>query len=91
MDFLPAQCRAARALLDWSQDQLAAESHVGTKTVVDFERGKRTPYPRTLEDIRRALERAGIEFIDGNAPGVRLKPAPGPMFRPDELTSEDTG
>ncbi len=33
----------------------------------------------------------GIEFTDGEAPGVRLKPAPGPMFRPDELTSEDTG
>ena len=34
---------------------------------------------------------SGIEFTDGEASGVRLKPAPGPMFRPDELTSEDTG
>jgi hypothetical protein len=29
--------------------------------------------PRTLEAIQRALERAGIEFIDGNKPGVRVK------------------
>ena len=34
---------------------------------------------------------SGIEFTDGEAPGVWLKPAPGPMFRPDDLTSEDTG
>ena len=36
-----AQCRAERALLDWSREQLAAASMVGLRTIVDFERGAR--------------------------------------------------
>jgi len=44
---------------------------------VDFERGARQPYNRTLVDIRRALEDAGVIFIDAEegigGPGVRLK------------------
>ena len=71
---LPAQCRAARALLDWSQTVLAQKAAVAKQTVADFERGARTPYPRTLADIRRALEAEGIEFSNGNAPGVRVRP-----------------
>jgi transcriptional regulator with XRE-family HTH domain len=70
---LPAQCRAARALLGWSQAQLAHEAAVSKQTLVDFERGARQPYPRTLADIRAALEAAGVEFTNGDAPGVRLK------------------
>jgi transcriptional regulator with XRE-family HTH domain len=74
---LPAQCRAARALLGWSQDQLEAASTVAKKTIADFERGARTPYDRTLADIQRALEAAGIEFtgqmIGGPGPGVRQR------------------
>jgi transcriptional regulator with XRE-family HTH domain len=53
----PAQCRAARALLDWSQTRLSAESGVGEKTIVDFEQGKRKPFARTIRDLREALER----------------------------------
>lgn len=76
------QCRAARALLAWSQDQLEQASSVAKKTIADFERGARSPYPRTLADIRSALESAGVIFIaeNGEGPGVRLrkeaKPAP---------------
>jgi transcriptional regulator with XRE-family HTH domain len=73
MSFIPAQCRAARALLDWSQAQLAEASSVATKTIADFERGSRTPYDRTLADLRRALEAAGVEFTNGGQPGVRMK------------------
>ena len=71
----PNLCRAARALLGWSQDQLAEASTVATKTIADFERQARTPYTRTLRDVRFALENAGIVFIDANGggPGVRLK------------------
>ncbi len=69
----PAQCRAARALLGWSQAVLAENALVAKQTLADFERGARRPYPRTLADIRAALEVAGVEFTNGDAPGVRLK------------------
>jgi transcriptional regulator with XRE-family HTH domain len=74
MSFTPAQCRAARALLGWSQAQLSAASGVATKTVADFEREERTPYERTLNDIRTALDAAGVEFTNGAQPGVKTKP-----------------
>ena len=74
MRITPAQCRAARAMLKWSRDNLAAAAKVARRTVVDFERGARRPYDRTLADIKSALEAAGIEFINGDAPGVRLRP-----------------
>ncbi|MEP9372568.1 helix-turn-helix transcriptional regulator [Mesorhizobium sp. KR1-2] len=74
MSVLPAQCRAARALIGWSQDQLATTSKVAKATIANFEAGRRTPYERTLEDIRAALETAGVIFIEenGEGPGVRL-------------------
>lgn len=67
------QCRAARALLEWTQDRLAEASSVSKKTLVDFEAGKRTPYERTLADVVRALEEAGIEFIPENGGGVGVR------------------
>lgn len=75
MSLLAAQCRAARALLDWSQADLAEISKVATKTLADFERGHRVPYVRTLADIRKALENAGVVFVEenGEGPGVRLQ------------------
>jgi transcriptional regulator with XRE-family HTH domain len=75
MSITPGQCRAARGLLGWSQADLSAASKTATKTIADFERGAREPYPRTLEDVREALENAGIAFIDqnGGGPGVRLR------------------
>jgi transcriptional regulator with XRE-family HTH domain len=75
MSISPAQCRGARGLLGWSQSDLSEASKTATKTIADFERGAREPYMRTLEDVRGALERAGIEFIEqnGGGPGVRLR------------------
>ena len=79
-DILPAQCRAARSLIGWSQDELEKASRVAKKTIADFERGARQPYPRTLADIRTALESAGVEFIaeNGGGPGVRLRKTDSP-------------
>lgn len=73
----PAQCRAARALLDWSQQQLADAARVGIVTVRQFEGGGARPRNATLEVISRALESAGVEFIaeNGGGPGVRLRKA----------------
>ena len=71
----PAQCRAAWALLDWNQQELARRARVGIVTVHQLESGLSQPRPATIEVIRRAFEAAGVEFIDenGGGPGVRLR------------------
>lgn len=71
----PAQCRAARALLEWTRDDLSAHSEVSKSSLIDFERGTRSPYNRTLAAVQQALEDAGIEFIpqNGGGPGVRFR------------------
>ena len=76
MSIFPDQCKAARALIGWSRRHLAEASQVSERTLIDFERSARTPHRRTLVDLRRALEEAGIIFIDQTddvGPGVRLK------------------
>ena len=83
MEMTRDQCRAARALLNWTQDQLAQSAAVSKKTLADFESGKRTPYARTLADIRRTLEDGGIEFIPQNGGGVGVrKKEPEPQQEP---------
>lgn len=77
----PAQCRAARGLLAWSQGDLSRAAAVSEKTVADFEREARRPYDRTLRDLVTALEAAGVEFIaeNGGGAGVRLRKPTGPI------------
>jgi predicted transcriptional regulator len=74
----PAQCRAARGLLDWSQQTLAEKAGVGVVTVRQLEAGTHDPRRATLDVVRRCLEAAGVEFIDenGGGPGVRLRKSP---------------
>ncbi len=88
---LPDQCRAARALLNWSQADLAERAKVAKQTLADFERGARTPYARTLVDIRAALEAAGIEFIapNGGGAGVRWRENPAKAVADSEGTERD--
>jgi transcriptional regulator with XRE-family HTH domain len=58
-----AQCRAARGLLNWSQEDLASRSGITKKTIADFERGSTVkPRPRTIEKITEAFTVAGIKF-----------------------------
>jgi ribosome-binding protein aMBF1 (putative translation factor) len=61
---LPEQSRAARAWLDWSQEELAAKASVSLSTVRDFEKGRRVPIANNLGAMRVALESAGIAFLD---------------------------
>jgi len=69
------QCRAARGLLGWSQQELAKRARVGIVTVHQLETAVSEPRRATLDAIRRAFESAGVEFIDenGGGPGVRLR------------------
>jgi transcriptional regulator with XRE-family HTH domain len=71
----PAQCRAGRALINLSQQQLADAAGVGVVTVRQFETGAAEPRRSTLDVLRRALEAAGVLFVDQNGagPGVRLR------------------
>jgi transcriptional regulator with XRE-family HTH domain len=68
-----AQIRAARGLLDWTVRDLAERSGVHRDMVSKIETGAYAGDPGTLAAIRRALERAGVEFTNGDAPGVRLR------------------
>ena len=70
----PSQCRAARALLNLEQSQVAEKAGVARATVNEFERSVRTPRQSTIDAIRMALEE-DVEFIpeNGGGAGVRLK------------------
>lgn len=76
---VPAQLRAARALLDWSQERLSEACGARPLTLYRLEHGLTQPHHRTAQAIRQALEIAGVEFIeaaDGKGPGVRLARPP---------------
>ena len=68
-----AQCRAGRALVKLTQAGLAAAASISKSVVVDFENDHRVPNRNNLAAIRRALEDAGVEFINGGSSGVRLR------------------
>jgi transcriptional regulator with XRE-family HTH domain len=71
------QVKAARALLGWSQEQLSEASEVSVPTIKRLEAndGLLGGRNETAEKIRKAVESAGIEFIDenGGGPGVRMR------------------
>lgn len=70
-----AQCRAARGLLDWTQDALAEAAGVSRSTVRDFEAGRHELHMGTQRHIVSALEAAGVVLVpaDDVGPGVRLR------------------
>lgn len=69
----PAQIRAARAMLDWTQGDLAERAGISKTGLNNIERGSSDPKASTLTAIRGALEGAGIEFTNGGEPGVKMK------------------
>jgi ribosome-binding protein aMBF1 (putative translation factor) len=70
----PEQSRAARAWLDWSQEDLAKKAQVSLSTIRDFEKGRRTPIKNNLDAIQLALEMAGVSLLyRGDVPlGVQV-------------------
>jgi hypothetical protein len=56
-----------------SQVALAEAARVNRTTVIDFESGVTTLQRASMDKIRRALEKAGVEFTDGDQPGLKLR------------------
>jgi DNA-binding XRE family transcriptional regulator len=71
MEVSPGQCRAARALLNWTQDELARKVGVALRTIRDFENERRQPLRVVRNSIKQAFEQSGIEFLEDE--GLRLK------------------
>ncbi len=69
-------CRAARALVQFSREELAEDSGVGAELISNFETGREVPPAEALNRLQAALEEGGAVFIpesgDGGV-GVRLK------------------
>jgi hypothetical protein len=70
----PAQSRAARGLLEWSQVELGARSNLSEGAIKDFEKGGRLPSTISRVAIRYAFEDASVEFTNGVVPGAKLSP-----------------
>ena len=79
----PEQIKAARALLGWSQADLAKRSGYSLPAINNIERGIASARAETMTDIQQTFERNGVQFIDG--PGVRIENA---FFRVKVLEGE---
>lgn len=90
----PAQCRAARALLEFSQSRLATLAQVSEATVRNFENSRRRTVTHNLKAISSALESAGIEFVGksgvtvGNSTSAPTSPPTGPI--PENETASNS-
>ncbi len=70
----PAQCRAARGLLNWNQEDLARQAGISRSTVREFEAGHHELHRATEAQLLRALDEAGVRLIaaDDEGAGVRM-------------------
>jgi transcriptional regulator with XRE-family HTH domain len=73
-----AQIRAARAFLGWTVKELAQKANVGISTIQRIENAAGPPNAlvSNLASIQSTLESAGIEFTNGDAPGIRMRRKP---------------
>ncbi|MEE7503174.1 XRE family transcriptional regulator [Methylobacterium sp. C33D] len=87
----PAQSRAARGLLGWSEADLAGKIGLDERFVRDFEGGYSDAPSGQIEALRSALSAAGAVFSDAPTPGVRLAADRGvdEGTRADALTTEN--
>jgi transcriptional regulator with XRE-family HTH domain len=68
------QLRMARAAVGWGVRELAEKAGVTANTVTRIENGADAKQS-TMDALQRALEAAGVEFTNGEQPGVRLTKA----------------
>ncbi len=68
-------CRAARALIQWSREELARDSGVSVATIAALEIGREIPADDVLHKLQAAMEEGGAVFIpeNGGGVGVRLR------------------
>ncbi len=69
----PAQCKEARKLLGWTRERLAPCCGLSLTSLGRFEVGVLFPKSESLASIQHALEEAGVEFTDGDQPGVWMR------------------
>ena len=62
----------ARGLLGWSRAKLAVESNVGAYIIAGFENATRPLSVTAIDQLRQALEAAGVIFMIGSKSGVTL-------------------
>ena len=81
----------ARAALNLSLAQLAKAAGVHRNTISNFETGKFAGDPETLEKLQHALEAGGVEFTNGNEPGVKLRKSSerGAFIASDQLNASN--
>ncbi len=68
-----SQCRAGRALIEWTEDQLAEAARVSVRTIADFEHERNLPPMTSLQAIEAALLGAGMALVDGGTAGVGVR------------------
>jgi len=64
--------KAARALIDWNMENLAEHSSISLRTIKTFEAGRKVS-DESRSAIIGALERAGVQLLNGGRAGARLK------------------
>jgi transcriptional regulator with XRE-family HTH domain len=64
ISFLAAQIRAGRALLGWSQGELAKRTKTSRSTIADLEAAKREPHEATLFVIMHELAAGGVVLTE---------------------------
>ncbi|HXY58663.1 MAG TPA: helix-turn-helix transcriptional regulator [Methylocystis sp.] len=84
----PAQCRAARGLLDWSQQDLADAAKVGNTTICNFEGGRSLPQKSKLAALQGAFERAGVTLVEEDDGGIGVRMIP-KSLRPASIPLEE--
>lgn len=68
----PEICKAARALLKWSQQDLAKHAQIGTRTLGRFENGDQVVSAAVQKKLREAFIKAGLVFLASNRPDGKL-------------------
>ena len=76
MPLFPEQCRAARGLLNWTQEHLAGLAGVSRSTIKDFECHRHVLHRSSEDHLVGAFQKGGVQFLceENTGLGVRLKP-----------------